>query len=376
LRLATRALELASALGDPLLLRHATLHLSSVHWAHRNLDEARTLLEGLYREWHQQDEPWSAQILYGLSWIELAGGRWELAAAHAAHAREIKTQYGLEEPPDYLAIAWIAVHRGQLDFARDQSERALLLAREHFAFRPPIHLSVLGLAALWAGDARAAARWFDEAEEQAARLDWREPTQRPWSADYAEALLELGRLDDAVRLVDRMEADASRLGRDWVLADLARCRGLVAAARGDIGEASVLLEAAVAQHEAVGDRFGRARALLALGVVARRARRKRAARNAIAAALGGFQDLGAATWVERAVRELGTIGGRTREEGLTAAERRVADLVAVGRTNREVAAELFLAERTVASHLTHIYAKLGVRSRTELARRLPIHEPT
>jgi DNA-binding CsgD family transcriptional regulator len=74
--------------------------------------------------------------------------------------------------------------------------------------------------------------------------------------------------------------------------------------------------------------------------------------------------------VDKARGELGRIGGRTRGEGLTPAERRVADLVAEGRTNREVAATLFLGERTVASHLTHIYAKLGVRSRTELARRL------
>ena len=72
----------------------------------------------------------------------------------------------------------------------------------------------------------------------------------------------------------------------------------------------------------------------------------------------------------RARGELGSIGGRTREEGLTAAERRVAVLVAEGRTNREVAAALFLGERTVASHLTHVYAKLGVRSRTELARKV------
>ena len=64
------------------------------------------------------------------------------------------------------------------------------------------------------------------------------------------------------------------------------------------------------------------------------------------------------------------MGGRTREEGLTGAERRVALLVAEGRTNREVAAALFLGERTVSSHLTHIYAKLGVRSRTELARKV------
>ena len=102
----------------------------------------------------------------------------------------------------------------------------------------------------------------------------------------------------------------------------------------------------------------------------RRARQKRGAREAIEAALAGFEQLGAATWVEKARSELGRIGGRTRQEGLTAAERRVAVLVAEGRTNREVAAALFLTERTIASHLTHIYAKLGIRSRTELARLL------
>jgi DNA-binding CsgD family transcriptional regulator len=155
-----------------------------------------------------------------------------------------------------------------------------------------------------------------------------------------------------------------------VLGHVTRCRGLIAAAHGEVEAAEALLETAVEQHDEVGDAFGRARALLALGVVRRRTRRKRTAREAIEAALEGFELLGAATWIERARAELGRIGGRTREEGLTAAERRVASLVAEGRTNREVAAALFLGERTVASHLTHIYAKLGVRSRTELARKL------
>ena len=131
-----------------------------------------------------------------------------------------------------------------------------------------------------------------------------------------------------------------------------------------------LLAEAVEQHEAAGDPFGRARALLALGVTRRRAREKRQAREAIELALAGFEELGADGWAERARGELGAIGGRTRSDGLTPAERRVADLVAEGRTNAEVAATLFLAERTVASHLTHVYAKLGVRSRTELARKL------
>ena len=147
-----------------------------------------------------------------------------------------------------------------------------------------------------------------------------------------------------------------------------RCRGLVAAARGDVPGAAATLADAVALHEAASDAFGRARALLALGVVRRRERQKRAAREAIAAALEGFEQLGAATWIETARAELGRIGGRTRAVGLTPAERRVAALVATGHTNKEVAAALFLGERTVETHLSHVYAKLGVRSRVELAR--------
>jgi DNA-binding NarL/FixJ family response regulator len=123
-------------------------------------------------------------------------------------------------------------------------------------------------------------------------------------------------------------------------------------------------------HDAAGDSFAAARALLALGVVRRKARQKRPAREAIESALAHFEALGAAGWAARTQAELGRIGGRTRVGGLTAAEQRVATLVADGRTNREVAAALFLAERTVASHLSRVYAKLGVRSRTELARKL------
>jgi DNA-binding CsgD family transcriptional regulator len=153
-----------------------------------------------------------------------------------------------------------------------------------------------------------------------------------------------------------------------VLAHVTRCRGLVASAQGDVDRATSLLEAAVAQHETAGDAFGRARALLALGIVRRRRRQKRATRDAIGAAVEGFEELGAATWSEKARAELGRVGGRTRIEGLTPAESRVAALAAEGRTNKEIAAALFLSERTVETHLTHVYAKLGVRSRAELAR--------
>jgi len=368
--LPARPHDFATAVGGEQLVQEATQALVNTLAPSSSRDEARAVLEREHREWLERDEPRSARALWGLAWVEFWSGNWALAADHAARAHDISIQYGREVPQDHLPIALVAVHRGRLELARRHSERALELAQRQFALHPPQHMAILGLAALWSGDTSSAVSWLERADRQAAKLNWGEPSIRWWSADYLEILLELGRIDAAVRVLDVWDADARLVRREWVLAHVTRCRGLVAAAEGKIDEAAGRLEQAVAQHEQVGDPFGRARALLALGVVRRRLRQKRPAREAMEAALGGFEHLGAAAWVGRARGELGSIGGRTREEGLTAAERRVAALVAEGRTNREVAAALFLAERTVASHLTHIYSKLGVRSRTELAHKV------
>jgi DNA-binding CsgD family transcriptional regulator len=364
------ARDFPGAVGGEQMVQEATLAVVNTLAPSSKRETARALLEHEYQEWRERDEPRSARAQWGLAWVEFWAGRWALAAAAANQAHDISIQYGLERPQNHLPIAVIAVHRGELAVAREHSERALVLAEQQFGRHLPQHSAVLGLAALWGGDASAALDWLGKADRLAAELRWGEPSVRWWSADYVELLLELGRADDAVRILDTWAADAARVSRPWVLAHVMRCRGLVAVAEGNAEHAARHLEEAILEHDEVGDPYGRARALLALGIVRRRARQKRAARDAIAAALVGFEQLGAATWVERASKELGSIGGRTREEGLTSAERRVAALVAEGRTNREVAAALFLAERTVASHLTRIYAKLGVRSRTELARKV------
>ncbi len=367
--------ELPIALGGDRLVQEGTQALVNTLAPSSKRDDARALLEREYLEWRERDERRSARALWGLAWVDFWAGRWEVAASHADHAHDISIQYGLEVPQDHLPNAVIAVHRGQVELAREHSERALQLAEAQFGFHPPQHLAVLGLAALSLGDPSAAAAWFDRAGRRAAAMGWGEPSIRWWSSDHVELLLELGAIDAAVRVLDVWEADAVRVAREWVLAHVARCRGLVAAAHADVEQALDLLARAVAEHEAVGDPFGRARALLALGVVRRRDRQKRSAREAIEAAVEAFGRIGASGWETKARGELGRLGGRRRAEGLTAAEQRVAALVAEGRTNREVAAALFLGERTVASHLTHIYAKLGVRSRTELARRLHAEEP-
>jgi len=368
--LASKARDFPGAVGGELLVREATLAVVNTLAPMPMREEARGLLEHEYDAWRERDERRSSRALWGLAWVELWAGRWALGAEHAARARDISVQYGLEMPQDHLPSAVIAIHRGQLDLAREHSERGLELAHEHFRGEPVQLMAVLALVGRWTGDVAAAENWFDRAEARASELGWREPSVRWWSADLIELLLELGRVEDAIRVLDTWEADAARVDREWVLAHAARCRGLVASAEGDVERASSLLEQATTSHEDVGDPFGKARALLGLGVVRRRARQTGRAREAIQAALEGFEQLGAAMWVERARGELGHIGGRRRQEGLTPAERRVASLVAEGQTNREVAAALFLTEKTVASHLSHIYAKLGVRSRTELARQL------
>jgi DNA-binding CsgD family transcriptional regulator len=368
--LPARVRDFPRAVGGELLAREATLAVVNTLAPIPKRDEAHALLEREYDEWSERDEPRSARALWGLAWVEFWAGRWALGAEYAARARDISMQYGLEMPQDHLPSAVIAVHRGQLDLAREHSERGLELAQEQFRGRPVQLMAVLGLVARWSGDQSAAQVWLERADEPASELGWGEPSVRWWSGDRIELLLELGRVDDAKRVLDLWEADAARVAREWVVAHATRCRGLVAAAEGKVVDAAALLGRAVDQHEQVGDPFGTARALLGLGIVLRRARKKRAAREAIQAAVDGFERLGAATWVEKARGELGHIGGRRREEGLTPAELRVAALVAEGHTNREVAAALFLTERTVASHLSHVYAKLGVRSRTELARQL------
>src|SRR4051794_23755546 len=261
--LPARAHEFAIAVGGEQLVREATQAVVNTLAPVSKRDQVRSLLDREHREWRERDEPRSARALWGMSWVEFWAGNWDLAAAHAACAHDISVQYGLEAPQDHLPIAVIAVHRGQLMLAREHSQRALKLAEEQFAARlhPPQHMAVLGLAALWSGDHSTAAEWLGSADRRASELAWGEPSIRWWSSDYAELLLELGRLDDATRLIARWEADAARVAREWVLAHVARSRGLIAAAQGDVGLAASALEGAVAQHEAVGDPFGRGRAL-------------------------------------------------------------------------------------------------------------------
>ena len=235
---ATRARELAAAVGDERLVRRANILVAGMLFDSGDIDQRRAVLEEEYREWQERDELFCAGVLWDLSWIQLWDGRWGLAAEHAARARDIRVQYGVERNQDYIPSSWVAAHLGQLDLALEESERALKLCDEQIGFHPPLLAAVPGLVALWRGDAATAAERLGAADRQAAALGWSAPDARPWTADYVEALLELGRIDDAEQVIDLWEADAVRLGRNRVLAHVTRCRGLVAAARGAVDEAT------------------------------------------------------------------------------------------------------------------------------------------
>ncbi|MGH3578750.1 MAG: helix-turn-helix transcriptional regulator, partial [Mycobacterium sp.] len=186
-----------------------------------------------------------------------------------------------------------------------------------------------------------------------------------------EALVELGRLDQAETLIDRFERGGAVVDRAWVLAAAGRCRGLLCASRGDVDGALAAFETALTQHDRGSMPLERARTLLALGRVQRRAGMRGQARATLAEALAAFEDVGAPVWAERTRGELDRVGGRASDpDALTPTETRVAQLAASGLANKEIAKRAFLTTKAVEANLTRVYRKLGIRSRGGLARAL------
>jgi DNA-binding CsgD family transcriptional regulator len=189
--------------------------------------------------------------------------------------------------------------------------------------------------------------------------------------DEIEALIGLGRLDPAERLLTNFEAAARRLRRGWALMMAARCRALLLAARGDLDDASGTMGEALTLCEGLELRIEVARTLLLAGQLERRRRKKRVASEYLQKATAEFEEMGARLWAERAKAELRRVGLRpSAPDELTASERRVAELTASGLKNREVAAQLYLSPKTVEATLARVYRKLEIHSRAELGARL------
>ena len=246
---------------------------------------ARTTLETLHRRASELgDESSLPYLLAILAQAECLLGDYSAARSHADEGFELAEQAGQESLRAYhLALrALVGAHTGDLEAARDAALASLAVASRTNA-RPAEHFATtaLGLLELSAGRPGEAARVL----RPLAALVRREAIDEPgvvtrFAADHVEALVELGDLDAASETLDWYEGNAARLPRHSALANAARCRGLLAGARGDVKDAVTAFERALGEHDLATIRFDRARTLLALGATYRRSKQKRAARAA------------------------------------------------------------------------------------------------
>ena len=339
------------------------------------VEDAAARFRQIHREALERgDESSVSMILVNLAVAEYLAGRWQEVARVAEEGYEVALQTA-QRPQQAWALSLRALVRASLGReaeARADAAEALTLAGERGMAVARIHaVWALGLLELSLDRPEEAARVLAPQRERLLAAGIGEPGTIRFVPDEIEALIALGRTDEAETVLAWLEERARTLDRASALAAAARCRGLLALARRDTAGALASFEEALGEHDRVNIPFERARTLLAQGIALRHARRRRDARAVIDEARGAFATLGAGLWEARAAAELDRIGGRRAAgDELTPAEERVAALVSEGRTNKEAAAALFLTERTVEFHLTHVYRKLGVRSRAELTRRL------
>ena len=359
-----RASRLSETTGRFLVYWNPKAALAELLVVTDQLDEAREILLELADTASERGDEPSASYLSGyLARLELRAGRWDLAIEHE---REMQL-WG-----DEGAIsALIDAHRGKFEETRSRATETLTASEGSGHILIVLEsLEALGAAEMLSGDHEASRRHLSRAWELARDTGVREPNKVPFLPDYIEALIRSGDRKKAELLIEWLQDAGRSPERPRALATAARCRGLLLAANGTLDGALASLECALQEHARLPDPFQLSRTLLVLGMVRRRAKQKRAARQALERAGEIFGRLGAAPWAEKVGSELSALGGRPPATGgLTPTELRVTQLAAAGLTNRQIAASLFLSTRTVEGHLSHAYHKLGVRSRSQLAPR-------
>lgn len=319
-------------------------------------------------------------MMWGMVETEAWSGNWERAEELAAEGWDLA-----EESASPSALALMAGVRGLMHLYRGRVDEALADARRSvdialsvgFLGAVPRGTQVFALAGLSLGEPALTHEQCGPASDFVHELGMAEPGVLRFVPDEIEALIRLGELDKGRAMLETFEGRAIALQRRWAIATSLRCRGLLEVATGDLASAASTLERALEVHKELAMPFETARSLLVAGEIARRARQKRKAQELVESAAAVFAKLGAPLWEQRAREEASRLGVRSgvRQQvagELTEAEHKVADLVVSGLSNAEVAAALFMSQRTVEAHLTRVYAKLAVRSRTQLSL---VHHP-
>lgn len=335
---------------------------------HDDFAQARAIYEvGLARARAEGDEQSVQGTLLRLAEVACWTGRWREADAFASSGVELADRIGSSA---YLgsalyARALVDAHLGRVDDAIAGANRVLDVSQQE-----SLGHWVLGFVALSLGRSTDAAAHYDRAAVAVGKLGQREPARFRFQPDHLEAVVETGDVAYARELLAALEARATVFPRPWILATSARCRALVLAAEGELTEARAAAESALDHHEQLDMPFERARTLFALGVVLRRLKQKRRARDVFRECAAAFAALPAPLWVERTQRELERVASRQAAAGLTATESRIARLAADGFSNSEIAARVFVSRKTVEANLARAYRKLDISSRAQLDRAL------
>jgi DNA-binding CsgD family transcriptional regulator len=369
--LAEEAIELERRSGAPSLAADSSpryMWAIICLWADL-LDESRSYFLQLRSDaLAQRNEPEVWQIDWYLMCLEWRAGNWTDARRYAlSEGRLEELLYGRPG----TSVALINALQGDVAAARQAAFAARVRAEaDGEAFLVIQSQSVLGLAELTAGDHRAVIAHLCDLPGHLDELGIREPGHFRFHPDLVQAYVAVGQLEEAKRVVDHLESLTVRTGRRAALAALVRCRGWISVNNGHPKEGLRSLEDSVDLHRALRQPFELGRTLLLAGSAQRRSRMWAKARDSLQEARDIFLTLGSPPWVAKTEQELRKIGGRSPSRWeLTPAEEQVAKLAGRGRTNREIADELFITIKTVEWTLSKVYRKLQVRSRTELAAR-------
>ena len=314
-------------------------------------------------------------LLFHLARNDATTDRWSWAEAAYSEAVDLAREFGqLTELGASLAgLALLYSRQGREADCRRLADEAVAVG-ERRDLRIATVWSRFALAELdlSLGDVDAAISGFGAVADRLAELDVGDPDLSP-GPELVEALLRTGERERAAEVHAAFDARARHKGRPWSLARSARAFALL----GDDDELDERFAAALRLHDQGADTFERARTLMLHGARLRRARRRTDARAPLEEARAVFERLGAQRWADAAAGELEATGlrARARRAGpvrdLTARELQIAELLAEGRTTREVAAAVFLSPKTVEYHLRHVYTKLDITSRDQLRARLP-----
>ncbi len=352
---------------DPELLAWAAL---GPLWL-READTGRGLIERASERVRAQAALGSLPyLLHLLARDQATTDRWPAAEASYDEAIRLGRETGqrVEVAAALAGLAWLQARQGREDSCREHAVEAMKMCDE-------LGLSLSGVWAIQAlGDLElglgrpvaAIEHYLVQAQEL--RSSGIADVDLSPAPELVEALLHLGRGEEAATLTVDFTAQAAAKGQPWALARAARCRGLMA----DTGEMEPCFEEALKLHGQTPDAFETARTHLAYGARLRRARKRVRAREQLRSAIAIFERLGAQSWVEQAGAELAATGETARRrdastlDDLTPRELRIARLLCEGKTTREVAAAIFVSPKTVEYHLGHVYRKLGIHSREEL----------